>query len=175
VYIKHWDNQLERDLLDFWLEQGTLLGVFVTWMVSGSFLIWSIYAIRRFLKQRAHMSHPNLNLKQLLLHSAAFGLFLVSVVVFEFFNLAYSTIEHYHSMNNKPTKAAFFNIWMGLEINLIYCSFFSQILLCSIFWYLSIRPDNNDGTITDTTQSTIVTITVQDFDEDAELQARIWN
>lgn len=175
MYIKHWDNQFERDLLDFWLEQGTLLGVFVTWTVSGSFLIWAIYAIRRFLKQRAQINHPNLNIKQLLLHSVAFGLFLVSVVVFEFFNLAYSTIDHYQDMKNKPTKASFFNIWVGLEINLIYCSLLSQILLCSIFWHLSNKPDNNDEPLTDTTQSSIVTVTVQDFDDDAELQARIWN
>ena len=49
-------------------------------------------------------------------------------------------------------------------------SFFSQCLLCVIFWQLGTIVDE----ITDNESST-VSIQVEEFDEEAELQRRIWN
>ena len=52
-------------------------------------LIWSILTIRRFLKDR-NIDGKEINIKMLVLHSAAFGLFLISVVVYGAVNLVYS-------------------------------------------------------------------------------------
>ena len=176
MYIKNlWKGSVKQQL-DFWIQQAAILGVCITWIVSGCLLIWSIYAIRRFLKQRGDLDHPNLNLRQLVLHSAAFGLFLVSVVTFELYNLAYSSVLHVRIHNHEKTKPVYFKIEIVLNIFLIAFSFLSQVFLCAIFLHLSRKPQAvQSDELTDETSTTIATLEVQSFDEDAELQARIWN
>ena len=50
-------------------------------------------------------------------------------------------------------------------------SFFAQCLLCVIFWQLGtkVEVDETDG------ETSYGEVQVEEFDEEAELQARIWN
>ena len=61
-----------------------MFGLSTAWVVSGCVLIWSIVATRNFLKSR-NIEGQVLNIKTLVLHSAAFGLFAASVIVNEVF------------------------------------------------------------------------------------------
>jgi len=50
--------------------------------VSGSLLIWSIFTIKKFLNERNDDGQA-INMPQLIMHSAAFGFFLISALFFE--------------------------------------------------------------------------------------------
>jgi len=56
---------------------------------------------------------------------------------------------------------------------MIITSFLSQCLLCAIFWQLSTPLEIDEDTTE--TETEFVEVHVEEFDEEAELQARIWN
>lgn len=99
----------------------------------------------------------------MLLHASAFVLYLLSVLVL----LVFSTImgaapsdEHLH--------------WLQTAVNIsIWCDFVSQMLLIGIFWDLAKADDVRGDTQTSTTRFS--SIQIDEFDDEAELQARIWN
>ena len=58
------------------------------------------------------------------------------------------------------------------DIAMNILSFFAQLLLCVIFWQLgTVQP----VVIPDDDEDIHGTVQVEEFDEEAELQARIWN
>ena len=62
-----------------------------------------------------------------------------------------------------PTETTYKYV-VGAGYIQIACSVASQILLANIFWHLGIKITEDDATIL-----------VEEFDEDADLQANMWN
>ena len=98
----------------------------------------------------------------MLIHASAFGIFAISVAVYTVFNAIYIFHITPKTMNDSEIACIAMN----------FLSFFAQLLLCVIFWQLGtaqpvVVPDDDeeiDGTVQ-----------VEEFDEEAELQRRIWN
>lgn len=90
------------------------------------------------------------------LHAWAYGLFLFSTV------LSFGSFMLYVVL---PVKMLLFYVWCNTFMYLV--AFVAQLLLCAILWDL--------GTpVHDRTESH-ESLKVEDFDEEAEVQARIWN
>ena len=72
----------------YYVVSGSVLLVYAAQILSGVILVWSLIRIRKF-----HKAHPEagqeLNTKTLAIHAAAFGLFIVSVVIYTVFYLHY--------------------------------------------------------------------------------------
>ena len=72
----------------YYANSASVLLVYVGQFLSGVILVWSLIRIRNFRK-----AHPEegqeLNTKTLAIHAAAFGLFIVSVVIYTVFYLHY--------------------------------------------------------------------------------------
>ena len=75
------------------------------------------------------LKSPQLDKKARVLHSAAFVLYMVSVVV-----LYTAQTLFFFMVNQKAAKAQ--DIYFSSAIFTIICSFVSQLLLCAIFWRL---------------------------------------
>ena len=60
---------------------------------------------------------------------------------------------------------------------MMFCSFFSQILLCVIFWELSaVEPKTQEvETPDEITETEPAEVRLEAWDPEASLQARIWN
>ena len=112
------------------------------------------------------------NLPQLLLHASAFGLFTLSAVMYEiiqlihFFEVEKRDLNPYLNTEKILTHIA-------LPINSAAMSL-SMFLLAIIFIQLS-KPQDEDNRKSTTSSSSIQSIKVEEFDEEAEVQARIWN
>ena len=74
---------------DYWTYFGAFNGDIVCWIVSGFVLICSIKSIKSYLKWRGEDDGQHINIKQLLLHSSAFGLYVGSVIIFQAAYLCY--------------------------------------------------------------------------------------
>ena len=110
----------------------------------------------------------------LMRHASAFGLFMVTDIVrylaFTFYAL--------HPQNPNVLK-----IYLIAKSFWLFGSFVSQILLCQIFWDLGSKveqrpPSNrisNRSSSDKSTDSRTVSVEILPFDEDAEMQAKIWN
>ena len=107
--------------------------------VSGIFLIWSVYKIKSYLTWRGEDGRE-INLNQLILHSSAFALFLISVLVF---TICYA-ITAWEAYGPKS-----YTVFIYSEIFFSVCSFASQVLLCAIFLYLS-QAEEEEPTPTET-------------------------
>jgi len=129
-----------------------LVGVFQ--IVSGILLINGVYLIHSFFKEID--AEVRINTKYLLLHGSAFGLYLLSDVIL------------YTSYNVYIFNTERENQYMVASIFWVCASFFSQICLCAILWDLG-SVIEVERELTDTS------IQVIDFDEEAEVQAKIWN
>ena len=57
----------------------SFFAVYVTWMVSGGILVWAVFSIRNYVNSA--QTNSMINIKTMILHSSAFILFLLSVVV----------------------------------------------------------------------------------------------
>jgi hypothetical protein len=143
---------------------------------SGCILIMAVFKIKKF--YREHGIESQLNTGTLWLHSSAFGLYLFTEALSVVSNSLYvlfgaggeSAIDNTIDSINAIVQTSWF-----------FLSAIAQCLLCVIFWDLGTRREEhtletNDLEVTRTTFKTEVqTVVVEDFDEDAELQAKIWN
>lgn len=128
-----------------------IVGNSLTKIVSGVILISSVYRIKRYLSNGAD---SKVNIKTLVIQSAAFGLFLISAT-------AYAAIYVVYLLSEKRPLAER-NLLIAACVLSVF-SFVSQSLICLIFWQL------------DQDEEFSQTIEVEEFDKDAELQARMWN
>lgn len=100
-----------------------------------------------------------LNTKTMLVHASSFVIFMVTVAL-----VMVGTVIYSFKPDNK-----FANLFYSITLFFNYLgSFISQTLLCIIFW------DLGKVQVTDHSQSHD-SIQVAEFDEEAEVQARIWN
>ena len=165
----------EEGTFIFVASQIAFIGMAACWTVSGCILIWGILAIRRFFKSRDQTSKV-INIQTLVLHSSAFGLFLVSVILYEVVNMfcmVSDIIRH-----EQFVLLTHYVLLMIATPLLEVCAFFSQALLCVIFVQLSAtqQPDQTGEEQDDQSSiSSFKSIEVKSFDEEAEVQARIWN
>jgi uncharacterized alpha/beta hydrolase family protein len=64
---------------------------------------------------------------------------------------------------------------MHAEIFWVVTSFVAQLFLCAIFWQLGTVKQEKKTEQSEQSDEAYPEIEVVDFDENAELQARIWN
>lgn len=156
-------------------------GPFVSWMfnaswnfvgfcsiISGIILVQSVVKIRRFFKERGDEGY--INTKVLCQHATCFGSYLVACV---FYYAAHSVYTMY------PTSFYFY-IFTWTSTAYLLGNVFSGLLLAQIFWSLgtdlSNEQDDPQGDEDGDKESLDFTDTfIEEFDEDAILQARIWN
>lgn len=129
---------------------------------SGVVLIWSVLSVRSFFKENE--AAAVINPSQMMIHAGAFGIYLIGIIVF------YGTWVLRTDMDrNQVPKIA----KLGESFFLI-ANFVSQLILVAIFWNLGRKvnfiPDNESEYL-----NTESALNEQDFDEEAELQMRIWN
>jgi hypothetical protein len=148
--------------------------------VSGCLLIYAMCKIVKFI--RKGLKSPQLDKTALLLHSSAFGLYMVSVVVL------YTAQTLFFFMENQSDPKAQ-DIYFSSAIFTIICSFTSQLLLCAIFWRLgnpieteshhsmSVHSvESHSNTDRETSQNNQDSFATQTKSEQhAAMQARIWN
>lgn len=100
-------------------------------IISGIILIWSVISIRNFLKSSGQ-SVQQIDIKTLLLHSSAFALYIISVVVLLVFYLLDVIYESGPRVYGAYNAAHFF---------IDFILFFSQVLLCMIFLKMGDKHD----------------------------------
>jgi hypothetical protein len=103
----------------------TTIGNYTCQIVSGCILVLAIYKVRAYMLSN-RIDSRGLNTKSMCLHATAFCLYVASVVGYTVFIASYTLKK-----NNKNDDDE------GLEIAAIamfVTSFFSQCLLCIIFW-----------------------------------------
>lgn len=137
-----------------------LLGLLL--IVSGVILVTTVVAIRQFYKKRN--AADAVDTGALVRHAIAFGLFLIAAVEFNLANtlsniFPYSLPMVYFYLYSLPFYAV--------------TSFVSQVLLCTILW--SLGTDLTRAQTPDSSVRSIYTVSVASFDEDAVLQASMWN
>lgn len=116
-------------------------------------------------------------------------MFLVSVAV----NLVYYDRQEIYDVKHPNGGKKWYilrNQFFDAETAMYVCSFVSQCLLCLIFWQLTKQDfpedsqehdeaaDTFSNTSThrrDSAETVIAEVRVADFDDDAQLQLRIWN
>ena len=128
-------------------------------VISGTVLISSVVKIRRFYFEKN--IEQQLNTGKLLLHASAFGLYLISIVIY------YASWDLFLlTLTDKKLEAVtvflFFVFYVVAAI--------AQVLLCAIFWELAMP----DPTRFDTESSSNPILT-ESLNESFEVQARIWN
>jgi len=127
---------------------------------SGFILIKSVLDIRRFFVEQKAMDY--LNNDRLLKHAVCFGLYIVTTAVY-FIVLGIWTLNPTaQGYQYVAATGIFFQIGSGI----------SQILLCQIIWVLGKKVL---GKAPDDHVRTSEGIIVEEFDEDAQLQAEMWN
>jgi hypothetical protein len=146
-------------------------------LFTGYVLIDSVIRIRQALRDRK----GDANLKQMAIHAAAFGLFVVAfigaraVLILTCFN------SKFNICGDKPECVCVID---ASNANLLYktvmgaldiASFISQTLLCWILWDLgtafkedTIPPEASEICLS-------IEIRTESFDSEAEMQAKIWN
>ena len=114
-------------------------------------MIFSVYSIFTYIHDTEN-SQERLSLQTLLIHSASFGLFLLSTVLI--------AVSYGIYVFNSDSKS--FNLWS----NIVYysLSFVSQCLLCAIFWVVSSKPIQEESQ-----EDSYAEMKVEEYDEDADL------
>ena len=144
------------------MELGVLMPILVGLLqiVSGTMLIWAVLSIRSYLKSQGD-DGEQINLWTLLVHASSFALFLIGSTA----NTVLYSIEVV-----KYTEKTYIN-YLVANTFMQYCSFLSQCLLCVFFWQMSTKePDPEPAEESESGE-----VQTESWDEDAELQARIWN
>jgi hypothetical protein len=129
----------------------TVIGTCLCEVISGWVLINSVLTIKKFLSSN---NSSVVNIKTLLQQSAAFLLFLIGTAVYGVAYTLYTATEGEDKAIN--------NFMVVSLIALQVTSFISQCLICVIFRQLSEK-------------TRIESVEVAEFDQEAELQARMWN
>lgn len=109
----------------------------------------------RFLNIQEH-GRDKTDLKAIFVHLGAFGLYLLSAVI----TVAVVALQGFGVIQKYGTV-----YYIADHVTLLF-SFVSQLLVCVIFVVLS-RPD-------EIVEEQEASIEVQEFDDDAELQTRMW-
>jgi hypothetical protein len=117
-----------------------------------------VLKVRRYFNDKH--AQDQMNSAIMLLHASAFGIYLLSVSLVMVAR-TYGGITENQQFLNKTLTAA------------IIGDFISQLLLIAIFWDLG-KPENirRESEISSTM---FAAVEVDEFDDEAELQARIWN
>lgn len=126
--------------------------------VSGWILVRSVYRIRAFYKSRGQVE--SMDTKRTVVHATAFGLIIPSFLIAFGLLIAWVADE---------TSASYRKFQTATTVGFLL-SDVSEILLCVIFWHLS----RKEPELTETADSSDIP-RVSEFDEEAELMARIWN
>lgn len=130
-------------------------------IVSGVCLFYAVHQINKFVKE----SGTSINKRALITHALSFGLYLVGVIVMDCYYFNYQMKQ---SVSTESEQARI--EYMHAEFFWVASSFLAQLFLCAIFWQLG---TNRNRAPADTEE--YPEIEVVDFDDHAELQARIWN
>jgi len=113
-----------------WIDNVTscaAVGTYSAQIISGIILIWSVFKVRAFMLKRK-INGQALNVKSMCLHASAFSIFAVSV-------LAFTVIYAKYLLDINNNKEDYKLLVISITIMFIL-SFFSQCLLCVIFWQL---------------------------------------
>jgi hypothetical protein len=135
-------------------------------IVSAIYLGTAVNSIRKFIN--AGNGFETVNTKYLIQHFLAFGLYLLSTLsVYTFFAAYYIS------------DISFVYLLVSQIVSNVL-SLFAQLCLCSILWQLSSTGSPPmQATLTQPAiqlqESGEPTIELQDFDEQSDLQARLWN
>lgn len=97
-----------------------------------------------------------------MLHSSAFGIYMLSTV-----GLAVGENFYMFALTEKA-----FQVYLGFYLYWILSSFAAQTLLVVIFWQLGTL---SKETVCDDQSESFKSVKAEEFDEEAELTARIWN
>ena len=138
-------------------------GVGVMQVISGFYLIGSITKIRSFFTSQKE--GERLNNSILALHASAFGLYLVSVIFF----YACQTFKASVPQSSPDLFKFANNLFSWALIGYLFCNWISQLLILVIFWDMGYRKEEYEVIRASQIEAT------GDFDEEAEMQARIWN
>lgn len=137
-------------------------------MIAGVWLMVSVYRIWKFFRERNAADF--IDTKALIRHALAFGLYLIAIV-------GYFTIWILHMWVIGSPKTAIILTWA--ELGWYITQYSSQVLMAHIFWGLGakverpeiVKPEeNNADEEFESAQPEIV-----EFDEEAELEAAMWN
>jgi hypothetical protein len=144
------------------------VGVNLFQIISGIMLVSSVISIRDYLKQN---NPDGIDTKKLVTHSGAFGLFLLC-------QLIYSASQILYTLN--PTETTF-TLWTLGSMLYYIGSLISQICLILIFWDLGKKESRkskakpNDSSLEMPLEEPNDEIEVEDWNEEDEVQSRIWN
>lgn len=131
-------------------------------IISGIILVQSVLAVRDFLKKRG--AEDFINTAMLMRHAYAFGLYLFTTCLFYMGWTIYAF---------DPKGAYTFLIFNLAAIINFIGSLASETLLCFIFWDLGKKIEKPKTFEEDYMDD--MEIVSEDFDDDAEMQANIWN
>lgn len=138
----------------------TFLAIGVLQIISGSMLVRSVFAINSACKELADRPLPT---KNLVTHAGSFILYLVAYVGQMVGFILYS-------IHTDPTNQSFItNLEYWLSDFKLAAAFVSEVLLLVIYKKLASKDQ------LELQNETFSDVTVEDFDEDAELQLRWWN
>jgi len=112
-----------------------------------------------------------MNLPQLVLHSASFSFFLISAIVYEVLVMVCFVFKNINRSDQYDASLSVLT-YIGTPF-MVLCAFISLSLLVVIFVRLSTLPAQD--ITARKSDSSYKSIEVAEFDEDAELQARLWN
>lgn len=146
-------------------------------LFTGYVLIDSVIRIRQALRDRK----GDANLKQMAIHAAAFGLFVIAFIGARAVLILTCFDSKFNTCGDKPecvcvidasnARQLYRTVMGALDI----ASFLSQTLLCWILWDLgtafrqdTIHPEASEICLT-------IEIRTESFDSEAEMQAKIWN
>ena len=118
------------------------------WIITSCVLVWSIWSIRSYLNSR-NVDGSALNVKTLVLHSCAFGIFAIAMILNEIGIVFLSVAQFRGKRVYLATKTLYFS-WVFVTV----LSFIAQVLLCFIFLNLSRKPEEDERN-TETTETSI--------------------
>ena len=159
--IKDPLNEWGSKTLLMWIFTVLVVMVGVLQCISGVILTKAVLVVRRFLIDNDH--REMINLKQMLIHSGAFVMYLVAEVVY----YGTWTMRIDRSAENLLIYAQF-----GTSLYLIL-NFASQVLLMVIFYDLG----DEEKVLFEDEEIELdpFAMMLAEFDEEQDLQARIWN
>lgn len=166
VGFQGWNFQffveLKQEPDAYWLDISAVgqNAMWICQIISGFTLVQAIYRIRRFMSEQDDNS---VDTKMMTLHASAFGLYLISVVGLIIVN----TLQLF----DLDLKLTLFGVVIIAATVFLCLSFIAQVLLCAIFWDLGRKKEKQE----ESEEEEFAEVTLEDWDEDAELQMRIWN
>lgn len=137
------------------------LGVGILQIVSGIILVQGIVKVRLFFVNKG--AEDSMDTKNHIIHSLSFILYLLAGCV-------YYVMFSIHVFQPKLDVA--WTHYFEAGIAMYSANFLAQILLVIVFWELGKKEQELPDTATECSEQEPE---VEGFDEDAEMQARIWN